>query len=264
MPIIIFLFIISTVLNANESFSGTVISQNLLKISSRYMGYIKDVNVNEGEHVNRGELLYSIDSKEIDNTKSQVLLSLEQAMLTKQMHQNQYNQSALILERYKRLFTKKMVAKIELENIQLQVENLKALLAISDKQIEQINVRLKDVEHQYKYLHITAPTDGVIVQKSINQGDIAIPGMPALIIADLEDILIEVDVTESSIVLLNNGMEVSIEIPSIEYKTKGKIQNIIPFSNTSAHRFKIKIIFTHEDVSIYPGMYAKITIDKSK
>ncbi len=259
MPLL-FLILFSPLLIASESFSGSVVSQNLLKISSRYMGYIQEVNVNEGDSVDRGTLLYSIDSKEVDTMKDQILLSLDQATLTKQMYQNQYDQVNLNLQRHTRLFQKNMVAKVEVENLQLQANNLNALLDISAKQIRQLNVRLKNVEHQYAYLHIKAPTNGVVIQKNINQGDISIPGMPALIMADLEKILIEAEVTEELITSLYVGMPLDVEIPSLHHKGKGKVKYIIPFSNSSAHRFKIKIEFEHKGLTVYPGMYVKVIL----
>jgi len=263
MKLFLFTLFLTPLLLATESFSGSVVSQNILKLSSRYMGYIKEVNVNEGDFIKRGKLLYRIDSQEVDNLKEQILFSQEQATMSKQMYQNQYNQAALVLQRYKRLYDKKMIAKIEVENAQLQVNNLKAILNISKKQIKKIKIRLKDIEHSYNYLNIVSPINGVVIKKSINQGDISIPAIPALTIADLEQLLIEVDIPESVISSLKIGMSVDIKIPSINYVGSGTIKNIIPFSDSSAHRFKIKIIFNHKDLSVYPGMYSKITFKDS-
>ncbi len=245
---------------ASESLSGLVISQSQLKISSRHMGYIQKVDVDEGDSVDRGTLLYTIDSKEVDAMKEQLLLSLDQVILSKQMYQNQYAHADLQLQRHKRLFKKDMVAKVDVESLRLQTNDLKALMQISDKQVQQIKVRLKNVEHQYSYLNIVAPTNGVIIEKNIDQGDISIPGMPALIMADLEKLLIEAEVTESLISQLSIGMSLDVEIPSIKHRGKGKIKYIIPFSGTSAHRFKIKIAFEHQAIKVYPGMYVKISL----
>lgn len=50
--------------------SGTVISDNMKMITSRFMGYVTDVKVSDGERVNEGDLLYSIDSKDIDSART--------------------------------------------------------------------------------------------------------------------------------------------------------------------------------------------------
>jgi multidrug resistance efflux pump len=59
-------------------------------ITSRNMGFVTSVNVSEGSRVSKGELLYTIDSKEIDSAKTQVEMGIAQAELSLQMYQNQY------------------------------------------------------------------------------------------------------------------------------------------------------------------------------
>ena len=57
--------------------SGTVISDNEKIITSRNMGYIKEVYVNEGSNVKKGDILYEIDSSNMDSNKKEILLNLE-------------------------------------------------------------------------------------------------------------------------------------------------------------------------------------------
>ena len=76
--------------------SGTVISDNEKIITSRNMGYIKEVYVNEGSNVKKGDILYEIDASNIDSNKKEILLNLE-------ILQNQTKNIELNLGRYKRL-----------------------------------------------------------------------------------------------------------------------------------------------------------------
>ena len=93
-------------LNAIElNLSGSVISDNQKMITSRYMGIVKKMLVSEGEIVKKGQLLYQIDSKEIDAKREQVELGISQAELALQMNKNQYNNVLLNLGRYRRLYS---------------------------------------------------------------------------------------------------------------------------------------------------------------
>ena len=49
--------------------SGTVVSDNEKMITSRNMGYVKSVNVDEGSSVKKGQVLYEIDSSNMDSNK---------------------------------------------------------------------------------------------------------------------------------------------------------------------------------------------------
>ncbi|MCD6212311.1 MAG: efflux RND transporter periplasmic adaptor subunit [Sulfurovum sp.] len=240
--------------------SGSVISDNQKMMTSRYMGYVKKMAVSEGDIVKKGQLLYEIDSKEIESAERQVDLGISQARLALQMNKNQYNNVLMNLSRHQRLFKKKMVSKYALETLELAAKNLKDMVLIATKQVEQAEAKKEEVLNQYNYLKIQAPNDGVIVAKKLNEGEMAIPGMPAVILTDLSRLKIVAEIAETQLKDISLGKEVKIEIPSLGFVTTGKISSIIPNSNPMTHKFKIKIEFDLKDRSVYPGMYAKIFI----
>ena len=95
--LLILLMLTSSILYAKTiELSATVISDNEKFITSRFMGFVKQVNVAEGDIVKRGQLLYEIDSTDIDSKKRQTQLSV-------QMYQNQYTNVKINYDRYKRL-----------------------------------------------------------------------------------------------------------------------------------------------------------------
>lgn len=247
-------------LHADFTLSGTVISDNQKMITSRYMGFVKEIRVKEGDEVAKGELLYSIDSKEIDAQKSQVELAITQAELMLAMRENEYENIRRNLKRHKRLFAKDMVSKYELENLQLHAKNLSKMIEITKKQIAQAKERLKTVENQYRYLDIKAPNSGVVIQKNIKEGEMAMPGVPTLVLTSLDDLKIEAEIAESRLGSIERGGKVDVIIESINLKREGEIAAIIPSSNPMTHKFRIKVALDTKGAPIYPGMYAKIEI----
>lgn len=240
--------------------SGSVVSDNQKMITSRYMGYVKNMAVSEGEIVKKGQLLYEIDSKEIEAAESQVDLAISQARLALQMNKSQYTNVLTNLARHQRLYEKKMVSKYELETLELAAANLKDMVEIAEQQVKQAEAKKEEVLNQYKYLQITAPNDGVIVDKKLNEGEMAIPGMPAVVLTDLSRLKVIAEIAETQLVHIKVGEEVDLMIPSIDFSTKGKISSIIPSSNPMTHKFKIKMEFDKQEASVYPGMYTKIII----
>jgi len=247
---LIYISVIGSVLYANTiELSGTVISDNEKYITSRFMGYIKTVNVSEGDIVKKGTLLYSIDSAEIDSKKRQAMLGI-------QMYENQYITMQRNYERFKRLYKKGLVSKFEVEQLELGTKNLKNMVEIS-------KIQVKEVENQYRYLTIKAPNNGVIVKKNIKAGEMAIPGMPALVLSDLSSLKIKTEVSENDLKNIYIGQEAKIIIPSMNLTTKGTIIAIIPSSNPMTHTFTIKLSFQTE-LNIYPGMYSSIFIESNR
>lgn len=262
MVIIMGMAIFGAALHAVEiELTGAVVSSNQKMMTSRYMGFVKNMGVSEGDIVKKGQLLYEIDSKEIESAERQVDLAISQARLALQMNRNQLNNVLKNLARHKRLYKKKMVSKYELENLELMAKNLKDMVKIAQEQVKQAEAKKQEVLNQYNYLKIKAPNDGVIVAKKLNEGEMAIPGMPALILTDLSNLEIVAEISESQLEYIHRGQKVEIEIPSIGLKTTGEITSIIPSSNPMTHKFKIKIKFDNKGKPVYPGMYAKIHIE---
>jgi len=124
----------------------------------------------------------------------------------------------------------------------------------------QAKAKLKEVLHQYEYLKLRAPNDGVIIQKNIKVGQIAIPGMPALILTSLDDLKVLVEISESNLKEIRRGKSVIVKIPSLDFETEGVISAIIPASNPMTHKFKVKVSFSKNRKPIIPGMYSEVII----
>ena len=227
--------------------SGTVVSDNEKMITSRNMGYVKAVYVDEGSSVKKGQVLYEIDSSNMDSNKKEAELNLE-------ILQNQARNIELNLNRYKNLQAQDLVSKYDVEQLELNLSNIKNMITITSAKVKEVNA-------QYDYLKVKAPNDGLILKKSIKAGEMAMPGMPAFILTDLSTLLIKADISETNLNDVKVGQKVDIEIASQNFKTKGTITSIVPNMYGMTHSFIVKISFDKENFNIYPGMYSKISID---
>jgi len=242
----IFTLLTACIYASNIELTGTVISDNEKVITSRNMGFIKNVYVSEGSFVKKGQLLYEIDSSSIDSKKQEALLNL-------QIQQNTLNNIQTNYNRYKRLYKQDLVPKYDVEQLELKLLNVKNMISIA-------KAKLKEVNAQYNYLKIKAPNNGLIIKKSIKAGEMASPSVPALILSDLSSLKIKTEISESNLNSIQIAQKVSVEIPSIEFKTQGKISAIIPNVNSMTHSFTLKVSFDAKDKKIYPGMYSKLSI----
>jgi RND family efflux transporter MFP subunit len=231
----------------NIELSGTVISDNEKVITSRNMGFIKDVYVNEGSFVKKGQLLYEIDSSSVDSSKQEALLNLK-------MQENKLANIQVNYNRYKRLYKQDLVPKYDVEQLELNLLNMKNMILIA-------KAKLKEVNYQYNYLKIKAPNDGLIIKKSIKAGEMSMPSAPALILSDLSSLKIKTNISENNLNKIKINQEVKVSIPSIDLETSGKILAIIPNINTITHSFILKISFDKKEARVYPGMYSKLIIE---
>jgi len=237
--------------------TGTVVSDGQKMIGSRYMGYVKKVFVKLGDRVKREDDLYEIESAEFDILKSQADVMLEQSKIVVEFWRKRLES---INRKKRRLKKKKDIDFIDLDDLEAQAENIKSMLDAAQVMVKEATIRVKQLATVYNYLKMKAPADGVVVQKNIKVGDMVMPGMLTVMIVDTEDLEIDVSVSESMISKVRMGQNVLVEIPSIRYRTMGKVKAVIPDANPMTHKIKIRVSFDKEDKNIFPGMYARITL----
>ena len=239
---------------------GTVISNGQKMIGSRYMGYIKHVYVKLGDKVKREDDLYEMESAEFDIMKSQADLMLEQSQVVLEFWRKRIKRINEKKDKIKRKKMSKMV-QIDFDDLEAQAENVKAMIETMQVMVEQAPIKAKQMATVYNYIKMKAPADGVIVQKNIKVGDMVMPGMLTIMMVDTEDLTIDISISESTLKVAKVGMKVKVIIPSLEYKTDGIIDAIIPDANPMTHRIRMRVSFDKKDENIFPGMYAKVILE---
>lgn len=259
--LIVTFLLISTVESSEITLTGTVVSDGQKMIGSRYMGYVKKVFVKLGDRVEREDDLYEMESAEFDIMKSQADLMLEQSKIVVEFWRKRL---ANINRRKERLQNQKSVPMMDVDDMEAQAENVSGMLDSAQVMVEQASIKAKQMATIFNYLKMKAPSAGVVVQKNIKVGDMVMPGMLTIMLVDTESLEIDVSLSEGIIGKVRMGQRLTVEIPSINYRTIGSIKAIIPDANPMTHKIKMRITFDKGDKNVFPGMYAKVVIPDSK
>jgi RND family efflux transporter MFP subunit len=256
--LLIVTFLLITSLSANEiTLTGTVISNGQKMIGSRYMGYIKKVFVKLGDRVKREDDLYEMESAEFDIMKSQADLMLEQSKIVLEFWRKRLTN---INKRKNRLKENNKIPLMDIDDLEAQAENVLGMLDAAQVMVKQASIKAKQMATIFNYLKMKAPSDGVVVQKNIKVGDMVMPGMLTIMLVDTESLEIDVSLSEGIIGKVKLGQKLAVSIPSIDYRTVGKVHAIIPDANPMTHKIKMRISFDKGDKNVFPGMYAKVII----
>ena len=247
--------------NSPIKLTGTVVSDGQQMIGSRFMGYIKHVFVKIGDRVKRDDDLYEMESAEFDMMKMQADLILEQTKVMVEFWRDKLHR--LNKKKIRLRTTHKGKDKIDFEDIldvDAQAANVETMLKSMQVMVKEANIRAKQLASTYNYIKMKAPSDGIVVKRNIKVGDMVMPGMLTIMLVDMESLEIDVSISESIISRVQVGQKVDVEIPSVNYQTKGVIHAIVPDANPMTHKIKIRIHFDQGKKNIFPGMYVKITI----
>lgn len=237
--------------------TGTVVSDGQKMIGSRYMGYVKAVYVKLGDKVKREQDLYEIESAEFDMMKTQVDLMLEQAQLALEYWKDRLKSLNKKKERFKK---RKGFAGFDWDDLEAQIQNGDAMLEATKIMVKRATEQAKQMATTFNFLKMKAPSDGVVVQRNIKVGDMVMPGMLTIMLVDMEDLQIDVSLSESILKLAKEGMKVSVEVPALDFKTIGYVKAIIPDANPMTHKIRMRVAFDKGKSNIFPGMYAKVII----
>jgi RND family efflux transporter MFP subunit len=224
------------ILDATVSAAGALSSRNTSVLSSKIMGRVVALSVNEGDYVSPGKVLARIESGEI-------LAQAYQAQAAYNTVQLQYN-------RIKGLFDEKAATRVEMEQATLGLESAKA--------------GLNAAKAMESYTIITAPIEGRIVEKRINLGEMALPGQPILKIEDNKHLRLEVTVSEQDLRFVQAGTSVTIQIDALPDKIiKARVAQVVPAADIRTHSFIAKIDVPAEK-GLITGMYGKAFFSRGK
>ncbi|MFY8004546.1 MAG: efflux RND transporter periplasmic adaptor subunit, partial [Chitinophagaceae bacterium] len=227
--------------------SGTVEAVQTAAISTRVMGYITSLKVKEGDRVAAGQVLATINAQDFAAKKAQAEAQINEATAHVKSAQKDY-------DRFTALFQQQSASQKEVDNITLQLQSAKARL-------EAANQMKAEVAAMMQYTQLIAPFNGVVVQKMAEQGSLATPGMPVLVIEQAGVFQIAAGVPESAIPAISLGKQVNVTIKSTTKSFTGVITQINPSSKFSGGQYTIKInIPAAAQKDLYNGMYVNISI----
>ncbi len=238
--------------------SGKIQPEEAVQITSTITGWITEITVMEGDTVEPGQHLISIDEKQIrpryNNALSQVKSS--EANLRKVRSQ---------MDRTSSLFNQSLISKQELEQVE-------ASFQIAQSQSEQANANLLSAEDELSKTRLTAPKYGIVTSITKEEGEMAVGGMfnPGVLmtVADLSRMEVEVDVNENDVVNIDIGDTSEIEIDAypdtIFYGIVSEIAHTAQSANMGLQQqvtnFKVKVRMLSVPDKIRPGMSSTVNI----
>jgi multidrug resistance efflux pump len=247
--------------------SGILEAKNTYTLKAQTDGYLSAVNFEEGNIVNSGQVLAVVDNKESgfnqesakdlfdiaqNNTQSNAP-ALLQAQNAINLNKQKMEQDFVQLQRYKKLWEDNSIAKIDLENSELQyktsktnyessLENYKQLKqqaeqqVISNKAVKEVNTIVLGKNQ------IKAQKSGKIYKKYKQIGDYVTRGEAIALIGEPSEIYAKVNIDESNINRIKVGQEALVQLNTNKDKTyRGTVAEIYPAFDENTQSFICKI-----------------------
>ncbi|MCL3780972.1 efflux RND transporter periplasmic adaptor subunit [Prolixibacteraceae bacterium JC049] len=218
------------------NYSGVITPLITTHLSFEYPGIVNKIFVNEGQYVQKGQLLASLKKQ-----RSQGAYNAAQAT---------HQQALDAFKRLKSVYLKGTLPEIEWEDVKTKLAQAESALQIAESMLN---------AHQMK-----APSSGVIGKRSIEQGSSVVTAIPAFDLLDIEEVYIQISVSENEINLLSKNQRAEITVPAISQQSfSGYIDKIGVAADLLSKTYKVSIRVENTQHLIKPGMVCDVNINHS-
>jgi len=214
--------------------TGTVRARTAATLSAKVMGHVREVTVDAGNHVKKGQLLVRLDSRDLDAAYQRAEAGLQEARSAMAEVENairaadaQLKLAQATYRRMKDLYDKKSISDQEFDEVtaKLRMAEANHQMAVSKraqlrKKIQQAEEAVKAAAVMKGYARITAPFTGTVTARMVEPGNLAAPGVPLLTVERAGAYRLEAQVEESRIAHVHLGEKVEVELEALD-RTRG-------------------------------------------
>ena len=233
--------------------TGTIEPVTSVTVGTQVSGIVSKLYVDYNSVVKKGQVI-----AELDKTNLMSQLNTAKAQLANA--QSQLNFQTANFNRYKALFQKGLVAAEEFDNAQLSYKQAKEQVASAREEVQRAQTNLG-------YATITSPIDGVVLSKSVEEGQTVAASFstPELftIAQDLTNMQVVADVDEADIGDVKEGERVSFTVDAYPDDTfEGTVKQVRQEATTTNNvvTYEVVISAPNADLKLKPGLTANVTI----
>jgi len=248
--------------------TGYVTAGREASVSAQITGKLSEVLVEEGDHVQVGQVLGRLDDTSQRAALAQAEAQLHSAQALLVQFQAQLAQDQRDVKRAEDLVLRKLVSEQAVEQARTLVDTQSAQLEQQRKQIDLAAANVRSAQVQLDYCTVRAPFTGVVIAKAAQVGEIVSPlsagggftrtGIGTLV--DMDSLEIEVDVNEAYINRVQPKQPVASVLNAYpDWKIPSHVIAIIPTADRSKATVKVRIGLDLKDDRIVPDMGVRVS-----
>ncbi len=249
----------------NSTFPATIKGKTDIDIRPQVTGFITKVHVDEGQHVRKGQVLFTLDQVTFQAAVDQAKAAVNSA-------QTAVNTAKMTADSKKALFDKNIISEYEyqlsqnsLAQAQSQLANAKAALASAQKNLA--------------YTVVTSPSDGVVGTIPSREGSLASPSsaQPLTTVSDNSQVYAYFSLTENDLLNLvgegERSMEAAIKaLPEVRFKMsdgniyplEGKVATVSGVIDNNTGASSVRALFNNPQGILRSGATGQIIMPDNK
>ena len=251
---------------------GVVISSSQVNISAQVPGDVLSVSGREGDMFSKGDLLIVLEQDTIKAQRDSAYAEIASANESLRNAGVQYSRSIVSpnsssmfggMPSMFSMFTDPMLQMSGQGNPEFD-KFAKRTTRFTEYQqaknrLKQAELKLKQTEDRLKDANISAPFDGVIIEKNVSTGDVVQPGNVLMKFANIKNLQVEVNIPSRLIRSLKLEKQYRIKLDIANTVVNGKLSQVYPIADDTKHSVKVKFDLPG-GVPVIPGAYAEVEL----
>ncbi|NDK37851.1 efflux RND transporter periplasmic adaptor subunit [Pseudoxanthomonas gei] len=248
--------------------SGYVVARRMATVSAKITGKVKEVMIEEGQRVEAGQVMATLDPIDADASRSLASAQLGAAQSQASSVQAQLREAEANAARLSKLVAQQLVSRAQYDQAVAQRDSLRAQLVTAQRNAGVASRQLDIAGNGVDNTVVRAPFAGVVIAKAAQPGEIISPlsagggftrtGIGTIV--DMDSLEVEVEVGEQFIGRVQPKMPIEATLNAYqEWKIPGEVIAIIPTADRSKATVKVRVALNVKDPRIVPDMGVKVS-----
>jgi RND family efflux transporter MFP subunit len=248
--------------------TGYVTAERETTVSSQISGQLSQVYFEEGQHVQRGQVLARLDDSAQRAALEQANAQLATAQAQLSQYQVQLAQARRDFARDAALVDQHLVSEQDFETARTQAATLAAQVKTQQRQVGQARAGVHAAQVQEDYTIVAAPFSGVVIDKAAQMGEMISPifgggafeAAGVATIVDMSSLEVDVDVNEAYIHRVQPGQPAVAVLDAYpDWNIPAHVIAIVPTADKSKATVKVRVAFEKLDPRILPDMGVRVS-----
>lgn len=254
-----------------SEYAGQLVGTDEVKVQAKISGNVVDKMVVGGQFVEAGQLLYKIDSRQLESAVLQAQANLEQAKAVLAQSVATYNNSVVDLQRNQKLFEDSAIAEQVVTTQEAKVRADEQTCAANEAAIFACQAALKTAQENLADANIYAPMSGQLGVDDVAVGTFVTAGNTTLVsIGSINPIFAQFTISENEYLKFmtvqamqseHNPMSATITLADgKEYPFQGRIVETDRELANNTGSLVMKAVFPNPSGLLMPGMFARVRL----
>jgi HlyD family secretion protein len=246
--------------------SGSLVPQTRVDVRSKMPGRLERVLVNIGDRVAAGQLIATLDAREIDTQVESADAAVNVARAALASADAALANATLELDRARNLFERGALPRQRLDSAETAHRSAEAQRDLAQANLAQAGAASRRAREVRRDASLTSPITGVIVERNFDPGNLVAPGdSPVVAVADTRVLKLEAGVAELEAGRLRAGMPARVSVqarPGDVYE--GRLAALAPEIDAKNRHFRVEVRVPNPGGQLLSGMYATAAIETAR